>query len=591
MGSQRGADMIADYLQREGVRHVFTLCGHGNVGMLDALVDRAPEISTISVHHESVAGFMADAYFRVLGRPAVTLTSCGPGSANLPIALANALMDSSAFLAITGDVPTSQFNREPFQESGYHFQADFPSVVRPYVKRSLQATRTEQLPTMLRVAFSLMLSQPFGPVNLDVPFDVFAEQSDEPLPDPSAWHARVSGHQGAAPGDIAKVVAMLQAAERPLLVAGRSAGVGEAADQLLALAEQLALPVAWTPDGKGCIDGRHPLAIGATGRNGTLTANRAASNADLIIAVSASFDDRATSSWLNGYTFTIPPTRLVQVDVDVRKLARNYPVQLAVVADPATFLRQLQEAFRAGASHEEVTWQPWRGRIAEWRREWDEHAQPRRLDDAVPIRPERLIADLRSVFPEDGILLSDVGVHHNWIVQEWEAWRPNTLLQTWGFGAMGFGAAGALGAKVAAPDRAVLAVVGDGGFLMNASVVATAVEYDLPVIWLVWNNGGYISIRDIQRGYLGREFVTTFSRRNAQPYSPDYAALARSMGASAYRVTKPAEVAESVRDALDHQRPCVIDVLVDSERGPVGTGTWELSPLGHPEPVFAPAMP
>ena len=590
MGSQRGADMIADYLQREGVRHVFTLCGHGNVGMLDALVDRAGKISTISVHHESVAGFMADAYFRVLGRPAVTLTSCGPGSANLPIALANALMDSSAFLAITGNVPTGQFNREPFQESGYHFQADFPSVVRPYVKRAFQATRVEQLPTMLHVAFSTMVSGSPGPVNLDVPLDVFAEESDAELPEPSDWHAGISRHQAAGPSEMAKLVGMLRAARRPLIVAGRCAGLGEAGDELLELANQLGIPVAWTPDGKGCIDSRNPLAIGATGRNGALPANRAASSADLIIALCARFDDRATSSWLNGYTFAIPPTRLVQVDVDVRQLARNYPVVLGLAADPATFLHQLREAFPSDETRGKQEWQPWHKQIADWRREWDQLTAPRRLDEAVPIRPERLLADLRSVFPAEGILLSDVGVHHNWIVQEWEVWTPNTLLQTWGFGAMGFGAAGALGAKVAAPDRAVLAVVGDGGFLMTANVVATAVEYDLPVIWLVWNNGGYVSIRDIQRGYLGREFVTTFERRDARPYSPDFAALARSMGAEAYRVTEPGELAESVRDALDRHRPCVIDVIVDSERGPIGTGTWELAPLGHPEPAFSPVV-
>src|SRR6185312_11627605 len=167
-----------EYLVRERVPYVFGMCGHGDLGLLDALYDRRDEIATISVQHESVAGFMADAWFRVRQEPVATLTSCGPGSANLPVALGSALMDASAFLAITGNVPTQQFNRGPFQESGYHFQAEFPSVARPYVKRSYQATRPEQLPLMLRHGFNTMTAGRPGPVNLDVPLNVFVETAD-----------------------------------------------------------------------------------------------------------------------------------------------------------------------------------------------------------------------------------------------------------------------------------------------------------------------------------------------------------------------------------------------------------------------------
>ena len=187
-----GGEVIVEYLAREKVPYVFGLCGHGNVGLLDALYDRTDAIRTISTRHEQTAGHMADAYFRVAHRPVATLTSCGPGSANLPIALACAFMDSSAFLAITGNVPTSQFNRAAFQETYRHFQADFPSVIRPYVKRSWQPTRTDMLPTALRQAFATMLGGRPGPVNLDVPFNVFKEPADVDVPEPGAWRAGIS---------------------------------------------------------------------------------------------------------------------------------------------------------------------------------------------------------------------------------------------------------------------------------------------------------------------------------------------------------------------------------------------------------------
>jgi acetolactate synthase-1/2/3 large subunit len=192
------------------------------------------------------------------------------------------------------------------------------------------------------------------------------------------------------------------------------------------------------------------------------------------------------------------------------------------------------------------------------------------------------------VLPDDGILLSDVGVHHNWIVQEWRPPGPGSLLQSWGFASMGFGVAGVLGALLAAPGRQAVAVVGDGGFLMLPNVVATAVEYGLPAVWLVWNNGGYISIRDQQRGYFGagRELATSFVDAAGEPYSPDYAAMARSMGAAGLRVDAPEDLSSALKTALDSGVPTVLDVRVDAEAGPPAVASWDLPPLPHPRPTF-----
>ncbi|MGH3319029.1 MAG: thiamine pyrophosphate-binding protein [Streptosporangiaceae bacterium] len=595
MSGLKGAEIITEYLVRERVPYAVGLCGHGDLGLLDALYDRRDEIRTLSVHHESAAGFIADAYYRVRHEPLATYTSCGPGTANLPVALGSALMDASALLAITGNVPTTQFNRSPFQELGRHFQADSPSALRPYVKRSFQATRTEQLPRMLRQAFATMLGGRPGPVHLDVPLDVFVETSTEEVPDPGQWRHGVSSHSTAAPADVDAILDVLLAAARPVIVAGHGVENAEASAELAAFAAAVGIPVASSPLGKSGCDARSPLFLGATGRNGTYQANRATRDADVILALGTRFDDRATSSWIPGYTYTIPPTRLIQVDVDPAELGHNYPVELGVVAGPKDVLAQLREGVRARGAAGTYEAHPdapvrrrWLADIAAWRAEWERHVVTNRSSDASPLHPQRVLTDLRAVLPADGILLSDVGVHHNWIVQEWPTSPPRTLLQSWGFASMGFGVAGAIGARLAAPDTPVVSVVGDGGFLMLPSVVATAVEYDLPVVWLVWNNGGFVSIRDQQLGYFGagRELATSFRTAASEPYSPDYAAMARSMGADGLRVDTPGDLGSALKTALDSGRPTVLDVIVDGQAGQPAAATWKLPPLPHPEPTF-----
>jgi acetolactate synthase I/II/III large subunit len=580
----KGAEIITEYLIRERVPYVVGLCGHGDLGLLDALYDRSGEIRTLSVHHESAAGFIADAYYRIRHEPLATFTSVGPGSANLPVALGSAFMDASAFLAITGNVPTTQFNRAPFQETGRYYQADAPGVLRPYVKRSFQATRADQLPLMLRQAFAAMLGGRPGPVHLDVPLDVFVETSAEEVPDPGQWRLGISRRCAAAPADVAAILDLLRAAERPLIVAGYGVQNAEAAGELATFAAAAQIPVVTSPLGKSVGHSLSPLYLGATGRNGTYQANRAARSADVILALGTRFDDRSTSSWLPGYTYSIPPARLIQVDTEPAELGKNYPVVLGVAANPKDVLGQLHDGLPAA-----LDTCRWLAGIAAWAQAWERHVAPNRSSDARPLRPERVLADLRRVLPADGILVSDVGVHHNWIVQEWQPARPGTLLQSWGFASMCFGMAGVLGAHLAAPDTPAVAVVGDGGFLMLPSVVASAVEYGIPAVWLVWNNGGYISIRDQQRGYFGagRELATSFRyAATGEPYTADYAAMARAMGAQGLRVETPGDLGSALRAALDSGLPTVIDVPVQADAAQPSAATWQLPPLDHPEPTF-----
>jgi acetolactate synthase I/II/III large subunit len=587
--SYRGGEIIIDYLIRERVSHLFGVCGHGILGLLDAAYDRRDEINTITTHDERVAGLMADAYYRVARRPAATYTSCGPGSANLVMAVASAFQDSSAFLAITGNVPTSQFNRGPFQETGRYFQGDFASVMRPYVKRSYQAFRPEMLPLTMRQAFALMLSGRPGPVHVDVPLNVFAEQTSEPPPPTQDW-VRDGATRGAGdPRAIAAAAALLRGAHRPLIVAGNGALLARCQPELAELSALLGIPVATSPLGKGSVNERAALSLGPTGRNGSFPANAAAREADVLLALGTRFDDRATSSWIPGMTYSIPPTRLIHVDIDPQELGRNYQPTVAVLGDAAAVLRQLAAELAASAPAIRKHTAPWAAQVTRWKEEWERFLTPLRESDAAPIQPARLVAELERALPGNAIVLADVGLHHNWLLQQLRVGGAVQLLQAWGFASMGFGVAGALGAKFAAPHRPVVAVCGDGGFLMHANAVATAVQYDLPVVWIIWNNRGYGAIYNQQAGFFGadRELATRFrNMSDGSAYTADLAAMARAMGASGQSVDKPADLASEIAAALASGRPTVLDVPVDDSTPAPSTGSWDLPPLLAPPPSF-----
>jgi acetolactate synthase I/II/III large subunit len=584
-----GADIIVDFLVRQKVPYLFGLCGHGNVGFLDAAFKAQNRIRTISVHHEQSAGHMADAYFKVRHEPVATFTSCGPGSANIVVALAAAMMDSSAFFAITGNVPTSQFNRQPFQETGRHYQGDFPSVIRPYVKRSYQPTRVDMVPLAVRQGWELMLSGRPGPVNLDVPLNVFVEEAEVTPPQASV---RAINSAPGNPQALTTALEMLLAAERPVIIAGQGVLLAEAAPALQAFAELTSIPVVTSPNGKGSINERHALALGSIGRNGTYAANDATKNADVILALGFTFDDRATSAWLDGYTLSIPPSQLIQIDIDPAELGRNYQAELPILGCARAsleFLNGLMQSRKVSAS---AARDAWLARLRRGREVWHQYQGALAASDQMPLRPERLMRALSRALPENAIIASDVGVHHNWVIQLFEALRPRHLLHSWGFAAMGFATSGILGAKLAAPDRPCVAVVGDGSFLMTPHALATAVEYDIPVVWVVWNNQGYCSIRDIQHGmFSGRELATSFQNDTSrEPYSPDFAALAKSFGVASHTVTHASELEDSITTAIAANRPYLIEVPVEREIRPIGTGSWELPPLPQPEPNFLKAL-
>ena len=580
---RKGGELIAEFLAREKIPYVFGICGHGNVGLLDPLYEVRDKVRLVSPRHEQTAAHMADGYFRVKHRPVATLTSTGPGSANIIMALAVAQTDSSALLAITANVPTAQFNRGPFQELNRHNQADYPNVVRPVVKRSFQPSRVDMLPLALRQAITTATTGRPGPVNLDVPFNLFQEEAEVEL-EPT-WAGSDPRRSGGSPGDVGRTLDLLASSQRPLLFIGHGMTLSEGGAELTAFARKYRVPVISSPNGMGCLDMRDALSLGFIGRNGAYPANQAGRHADLVIALGARFDDRSASSWMPGYSWNFPAAKLVHVDVDHAELGRNYVPDLGILADAKVFLQQLLAEGRTAEPHR---LSPWHAEIAGWKAQWESYIRPNFEIHASPIRPERVVADCRAVLPDEAIISLDSGIHHNWFMQFWEARRPQTMLNTWGYSGMGFGPSAILGAKLAAPDRPCVSICGDGGFSMVPHVLCTAVEYDIPAVWVVWNNFSWAAIRDLQYAYFdGREHGTAFYRGpDRKPYNPDFAAWARAAGVEGLTVTKSQDFKGALEHAVKLGRPCLIDVHVDADIRPPGTGAWALPPIPHKEPIF-----
>jgi acetolactate synthase I/II/III large subunit len=586
MAEHRGNEIIAEYLIKEKTPYIMGYAGHGAIGLLDGIYDRTDKIKVIWPRVEQAAGFMADVYFRLTGIPIPVYTSTGPGPMNLTIALANAFYDSSAFLAITGQVTTDQFDTGALQEEYRYFPGDFPSVVRPMVKHSWQVRKVEDLPRYLPKAFKLMRTGRPGPCHLDIPYDLYVRKAEVEIPEPEQWSTPINWRTGAPPEAVERALALLTSAPRPLILAGGGVMVSGATEELKALAEYLKIPVYTTLMGKGVLSERDDLYLGVAGCWGDYPAAEAARNADMILAIGARFADLHCASWLPGYTYNIPPTKLIHVDIDAGEIGRNYPVELGIVADARSFLAQMLEMAKAKGIQRDG--EGWLREVYNYKTEWAQFKAPYADNAEVPIDPRRVLLDMRKVAPDDTIMVSDVGNHQAWVEQYWSTPKPKTHLSPGGFAAMGFGICGVLGAKLARPEAPCVNVCSDGGFMMTPHAVATAVEYDLPVVWVLLNNYTIGCIRDLQRFYLdGREIGTSFRKvKTGELWNPDFAKMAESMGARGIRIEQPGDFAGAFEAALKSETPTVLDVIINRDTPVPLTATWQMPPIPAAEPTF-----
>ncbi len=563
------AYLLTEYLERLGVEVVFGLCGHTIIALLDAL--GKSRIRFVSARHEQVAAHAADGYARASGKPGVLLTHLGPGLTNACTGVANAALDSIPMVVIAGDVPSYYYGRHPHQEVNLHQDADQFQIYRPFCKRVYRVDRVEDLPRIVERAFHLSQTGRPGPVLVDVPMDLFsadlAVNAFQQVPTPIARPA-----MDAATADT--IVEALAGAERPVLYAGGGVLSARATAELTALAEALELPVAHTLMGKGCLRDDHPLLLGQTGFWGTPISNDKCRTADLILAVGTRLAEANSSSWDPRYTFSIPPTRLIHIDADVAEIGRNYPTELGVVADATLALGALAAAAR-GKTHRNrgpVRQEIARGRqafAANWHHQWS--------SDQYPLRPERILSELRKAVPEDGFIVTDVGWNKNGVGQQFPITVPGTFITPSGLATMGFGPSAVLGVKAAHPDRAAVALVGDGGFSTNPSVVATAMEAELPVVWLVMDNAGFGTIAGLESMHYGWSFGCMFERCGAA-YRVDYAAMARACGARGVMIESAAELGPALRDALASKLPTVIQAPMENAPTPT-PGYWNINDI------------
>ena len=572
-----GAQIVAEYLVRAGVTHAAGIPGHGAWTLTDALLDR-PEIRTVQVMHEQSAVHLADGFYRASGRPMLAFTSIGPGAMNTVIGMATAYVDSTAVALFTGSPHTYMRGHGVLQELERRHHADNPRIFEPVVKEWWQPSRVEDLPFVVHRAWNAMTTGRPGPVLMDVPMDIQAAAAEVRIPEPDARVARGRPRPDAA--EVERAARLLAEARRPVIVAGGGVISADATVELRVLAERLGVPVVTTWNGKGAIDETHPLAGQTIGDTGSTIGNALAASADVILSVGCRFVDWSASSWRAGVTFAIPPTKLIQLEIDAREIGKNYPVAVPLLGDARAGLADLIDAIGSGSPQT-----AYGGEIASLRAAWEQQMAVKSASDAAPMTMARAVREVQAAARDDAIVVTGAGLPQGMVKQRWVIRHPRTHITSGGFSTMGFTLPAAIGAQLARPDAQVLAICGDGDFLQSMQELATAALLEAPVCVVVLDNSGWISIKGGQQAHFGRPAITDFMR-NGAPYSPDFAAVGRAFGIHAEAAERADDVRPAVERALASGGPSLVHVTVDRElavAGPDKTGWWDVPvPEGRP---------
>ncbi|MGO2200368.1 thiamine pyrophosphate-binding protein [Pseudomonas helleri] len=575
-----GGQIVVEYLIREKVPYVFGIPGHGNTALLDAFVDRKDEITLVPAMHEQGASHMADGFYRASGQIAAVCASIGPGATNTLTGLATAFADSIPQLVICGGVHTYMLGKGVLQELDRPHGDNFPRMAEPVVKRWWQPSHVEQIPGVMTQAFNVMLEGRRGPALINLPQDLQAEYADVALPAPQTHrsHGRLHGD----PADIARAVELLLSAERPVIMAGGGVIAANASDDLVGIAEHIGAAVTTSFMGKGSISEDHPLYAWPCGDLGSIPGNAMTREADVILAIGCRFSDRITSSYRPGVTFDIPKTKLIQIDIDGFEIGKNYPAEVGIVGDAGPILAALLAQLRAGAPARDYSESPMFLRLQALKGKWEEHLRPLRTCNESPMTISQVLAEARKVLPRDTIVVTDSSNPPNQVFNEFPVYGPKQHITPGGFSGIGFAVPAAIGAKMGAPDQAVVAICGDGAFLQTGQELATAVMMGVPAIFLIMNNGGWAAIRNLQLNIFGedREMITDFRTPDGASWEANIADFAKSLGAASERVTDPLQIGAAVERALASGRPYVIEAITSLDRpwsNMHPTGWWDIT--------------
>jgi acetolactate synthase-1/2/3 large subunit len=530
----KASDLLVRCLENEGVRHVFGLPGEEILDVLDSL-SRSDQISFVTCRHEQGAAFMANVYGRLSTYPGVCLSTLGPGATNLITGVADANLDRAPLVAITGQASQDRL----FKES--HQYLDVLALFRPITKWNARVELPASLPEIVRKSFRLARLEKPGATHIELPEDVASSDVDaQPMP------VRRTTYPIARPESIARAAELLSAAARPVILSGNGVIRRQASDALREFARDLSIPVIPTFMGKGALDYRDPLALPAMGLSSKEASLGVLAQADLILAVGYDLVEWSPEVWNPGRDITI-----LHIDSTAAEVDRAYLPATEVVGEIGESLRSLGKA----CDHKRLSWQ-WEERLSSYAN--DDAAL---ADDSFPIRPQRIVADLRRVLADDDILISDVGVHKLWLATRFRASRPNTVVIPNGLASMGIAVPGAIAAKFVRPQCKVVAVTGDGGFLMNSQELETAKRHKTAFVVVVLVDGRYGVIELNQKRRFGSTFGVDFE-------NPDFVQYAASFGLPAFAVSSVADLLPTLRRALNLEAPAIVAVPVDPSQSP-----------------------
>ncbi len=538
MSKMTGAKAVVEAFTKENVEFVFGLPGGACLPLYDALYDA--KFKVILVRHEQGAVHMAEGYARATGRPGVVVVTSGPGATNTVTGLADAYMDSIPLVVVTGQVKSYLIGNDAFQE------ADVTGITRPITKHNYLVKDVNDLPRVLKEAFYIATHGRPGPVLIDFPSDVSLMIFDFEYPETvhiRGFKPTVHGH----PGQIKKAAKMVQESKRPVVYTGGGVIIAGASAELVEFVEKIKSPCTNTLMGLGGVPGTHPLFMGMLGMHGTVYANRAVNECDLLIAVGARFDDRVTGD-LKKFA---PHAKIIHMDVDPSAISKNVKVDVPIVGDVKQILQELNKIAEPADTKE------WLAQIEQWRKD----SPLRYHDDNDKIRPQYAIQKLCEILGSDAIVTTDVGQHQMWAAQYYQLNGPNQFLTSGGLGTMGYGFPAAIGAQLAFPKKTVVCITGDGSIQMNIQEMATAVVNKLPVKIAIINNNYLGMVRQWQEAFYNRRYSSSEMTGN-----PDFVKLAEAYGGAGICVSKKEEVEKAIRwSKTVTDRPCVLDFVVKEE--------------------------
>ncbi len=549
MTKMTGAQALLESLERQNVNVIFGILGGAILPVYDALCDNK-KIRHILARHEQGAAHAAEGYARASGRAGVCMATSGPGATNLVTGIANAYMDSSPIIALTGQVPSAGINssymigRDAFQE------ADIIGITTPITKANYQPRSVTEIPKIVNTAFYIATTGRPGPVLIDLPKNVQAGEADVQS---FTNHIDARGYKPATEPDLKQIsiaADLLAKAEKPIILAGGGVITSNASDELVQISDLLVAPVATTFMGKGAFPEIHPLSVGCIGMHGNPAANRLIGEADVLLAIGTRFSDRATAN-LNTFATN---AKKIHIDIDDAEIGKNIEVDVPIVADAKASLKTLHVALTKKIQKNEA--KPWEKRVKEAK----EQLSPLLKDRPKDIVPKTLLTELRKLLPESTIVTTEVGQNQMWSALYFKALKPRTFISSGGLGTMGFGFPASLGAKVACPDRPVVDIAGDGSFIMTEQELACSVMENIPVTVIVLNNSVLGMVAQWQRVLYKRRYMAVHLGK-----TPDFVKLAEAYGAQGFRASSIEDFQKAVKTALNSKVTTVIDVPIGSE--------------------------